>query len=80
MGVNNTVSLDLLAINSSGKISHIRGNNSFRRRLLEHGFLPGIEISLVGIAPMGDPLEVKIRGAYFTLRKEEAKLILLNIP
>ena len=80
MGVNNTVSLDLLPISASGKISHILGNNSFRRRLLEHGFLPGIEISLIGIAPMGDPLEIKIRGAYLTLRKEEAKLIHLNIP
>ena len=53
-------------------VRRVGGDSEFRRRLLELGVVPGVRIKMVRAAPMGDPLEVEIRGADFTLRKAEA--------
>ena len=45
---------------------------SFRRRLLAMGLTPGIEIGISRVAPMGDPVEISVRGFSLSLRKEEA--------
>ena len=73
------ISLDLIPIGKNSLILSVIGDRSFRLRLLELGFSPGLEILLIGQAPMGDPLYFKIRGAYFSLRKSEAKLILVKL-
>ena len=44
----------------------------YRRKLLTMGLTPGIEISITRVAPMGDPVEIRVRGFALTLRKEEA--------
>lgn len=44
----------------------------YRRKLLAFGLTPGAEISIVRVAPMGDPVEIRIRGSNLSLRKEEA--------
>ena len=49
-----------------------------RGRLLEMGVLVGTPIQLVRFAPMGDPVEIKIRGYHLTLRKQEAEQILVS--
>ncbi len=48
---------------------------AYRRRLLELGFLPGVEVTVRGVAPMGDPLDLEIRGCRFSLRRAEAACI-----
>ena len=47
-------------------------------RLLEFGILPGTLIELVRFAPLGDPLEIKVRGFHLSIRKSEASLVIVN--
>ncbi len=47
-------------------------------RLLEFGLLPGTEVELVRFAPLGDPIDIRIRGFHLSIRISEAKLILLD--
>lgn len=48
------------------------GGRSYRRKLLAMGLTPGIEFSVVRVAPLGDPVEVRVRGSSVSLRKDEA--------
>ena len=67
--------LGRLPFRTPALIQAIEGDRAFRRRLLELGFLPGTELMLLGAAPMGDPLELEIRGCRFSLRRAEAEMI-----
>ena len=70
-------SATLAALNPGEKASIIRitGSDSIRRRLLDMGVTTGTLIEVERIAPLGDPIEVKIKGYHLTLRKEEAARI-----
>jgi ferrous iron transport protein A len=48
------------------------GGHSYRRKLLSLGLTPGAEISVTRVAPMGDPVEIRVRGFALSLRREEA--------
>lgn len=67
--------LDELKIGKSAKIINIRGNGRLRHRLLELGVLPNEIVSVVKKAPLGDPIEIRIRTYDISIRKEEARLI-----
>ena len=56
-------------------ILRVAGERGYRRRLMELGFLEGAVVRVLGSAPMGDPLDVEVRGCRFSLRKAEAELI-----
>ncbi len=47
-------------------------------RLFEMGLLPGTEVELVRLAPLGDPIDLKVRGFHLSIRKHEAELILVE--
>jgi ferrous iron transport protein A len=51
-----------------------------RSRLLEMGLLVGTPVELVRFAPLGDPVEIKVRGYHLTIRKHEAEQILVSVP
>jgi ferrous iron transport protein A len=53
-------------------IRRIEGSRALRRRLLELGLTPGTVISVVGVSPLGDPLELSLRGGRLSVRKKEA--------
>ena len=53
-------------------VKAIFGGRPVRRRLLELGLVPGTQVRVVGISPLGDPLELEVRGARLSLRKKEA--------
>jgi len=55
-----------------GTVSRVAGRGAIRRRLLEMGVTSGSEVEVERVAPLGDPLEVKIRGYHLSLRREEA--------
>jgi ferrous iron transport protein A len=69
--------LSELAIGSSAVVRRCPGGGPFLR-LREMGLFPGISVTLVRAAPMGDPLEIKLRGYHLTLRKSEAAHILVD--
>jgi len=70
--------LDQFKIGESGVIKKVDGEGLLRRRLFDMGVTPGAQVYLRKKAPLGDPLEVTIRGYELTLRKTEAALILLE--
>lgn len=53
-------------------IDRVGGERSFRRRLMELGLVPGTHVELVGVAPLGDPLELLVRGCSLSIRRGEA--------
>ena len=72
-------SLASLKVGNNGVVSEITVPGEERGRLLEMGLLVGTPIELVRFAPLGDPLEIKVRGYHLTLRKHEAEQIFVKI-
>ena len=64
-----------LKVGDSGKVVKVNGEGAIRRRLFDMGITPGVEIYFRKKAPLGDPLEVSIRGYELTLRKTEAEAV-----
>lgn len=64
--------LDEFVIGQRGVICSVGGDGRIRRRLFDMGVTPGAEVTLRKKAPLGDPLEVTMRGYELTLRKNEA--------
>ncbi len=62
----------------SGVVSTVGGEGALHRHLLDMGITPGVKITLIKTAPMGDPLEVHLRGYALTLRKADAATITLR--
>ncbi len=62
-------------IGQSGVIKMVRGEGRVRRRLFDMGVTPGASVFLKKKAPLGDPIEINIRGYELTLRKDEASLV-----
>ncbi len=60
-------------------IEGIGGRGAFRRRLLEMGLLPGTPVTVKSIAPLGDPIELLVRGASLSIRKEEASTVNVSV-
>ena len=56
-------------------IGYRRGDRSYREKLLSMGLTPGTEFSVVRLAPLGDPVEINVRGYAVSLRKGEAQLL-----
>ena len=67
-----------LTVGAAGTVTEIRVPPEHRGRLLEMGLLVGTAVELVRFAPLGDPLEIKVRGYHLTLRRHEAELILVR--
>ncbi len=53
-------------------------SENYRQKLLSMGLTKGTEVKLVKFAPLGDPIEVEVRGFKLSLRKEEAEILILN--
>ena len=70
--------LTSVAVGTSATVTEIKIPPADRARLMEMGLLVGTKIELVRFAPLGDPIEIKIRGYNLTLRKSEAEQILVK--
>ena len=66
-------------LNEKGKVKKIEAEGKIKRRLFDMGVTPGTEIVLKKLAPLGDPIEVTIRGYELTLRKDEANKVLMEV-
>ena len=71
--------LDEFKIGETGLIKKVEGEGRLRRRLFDMGVTQGATVYLRKKAPLGDPLEVTIRGYELTLRKSEAALVVLEV-
>lgn len=71
--------LDEMKVGETGLIKTISGEGRIRRRLFDMGLTPGTEVYLRKVAPLGDPIEITIRGYELTLRKVEGELISVEV-
>ncbi len=67
-----------LRVTERGRLATIGGERAFRRRLLELGFVPGTEVVLRKVAPLGDPLEFEVRHCRISIRRKEAQALILE--
>ena len=71
--------LSELAIGESGTVVKVTGEGAIRRRLFDMGITPGAQIYFRKKAPLGDPIEITLRGYELTLRKAEAAFVEMKI-
>jgi len=67
--------LDKLKVGETGLVKKVEGDKKIRRRLFDMGVTPGTKIYIKKKAPLGDPVEITIRGYELTLRKDEAAMV-----
>ena len=67
-----TMTLAQLKIGSSAIITDVGGDSALRRRLLDMGLTPKTKVMVRKVAPLGDPIELYLRGYELTLRKDDA--------
>ena len=71
-------SLADLTVGEKGIVKQIQAKGTLKKRLTEMGFLPGAVVEVERVAPMGDPVEVKVRGYHLSLRSDEAGKIIIE--
>jgi ferrous iron transport protein A len=64
-----------LPIGGRAKVVGVSGTDGVGVRLLEMGLIPGVEVRLLGTAPLGDPMEFELRGYRLSLRRSEASRV-----
>lgn len=69
------MTLDDLKIGQSGTIRQVGGEGALRLRFLDMGLIPGTKVQLQKVAPMGDPIQIYLRGYELTIRREDAQKI-----
>jgi ferrous iron transport protein A len=74
-----TIKLSDLAVGANAIVREFPKTGTASLRLREMGLLVGTPVTLVRTAPLGDPLEIKVRGYHLTLRKSEAEHVLVEL-
>src|SRR5215510_1900101 len=69
------LTLDQAVPGTAAIVEKVGGARSFRRRLMELGLIPGIQVEVLRIAPFGDPLELEVRGCNLSIRASEARQV-----
>jgi len=73
------IPLSRLEVGKSGKIVRVSAPPNVRRRLLEMGLVPGENIFVQSLAPLGDPVEYVVRGTHLSLRRKDAANIIVEV-
>lgn len=71
--------LDTFDIGDVGVVKKVGGEGQIKRRLFDMGITPGAEIKMRKRAPLGDPIEITVRGYELTLRKGEAACVTMEV-
>lgn len=72
------MTIDDLKIGEDGVITQVGGEGALRLRFLDMGLIPGTKVLLQKTAPMGDPIQIQIRGYELTIRREDAQKIAIR--
>lgn len=72
------MTIDDLKTGQSGVITQVGGEGALRLRFLDMGLIPGTRVTLEKVAPMGDPIQISVRGYELTIRREDARKITLK--
>ena len=65
-------------VGGTATVEKVQGAGAFRRRIMDMGVVKNVEIFVRKVAPLGDPIEVNLRGYELTLRKEDAEMIIVK--
>ncbi len=71
--------LDKFVAGEAGRVKKLSATGAVRRRLFDMGITPGAELIMRKVAPLGDPIEVTLRGYELTLRKAEAAFVSVEV-
>jgi ferrous iron transport protein A len=71
--------LSELLAGQSGRVAAVQGTDGISLRLMEMGLLEGERIEVVGFAPLGDPIEIRLQDYNLSLRKSEAARVLVTL-
>ena len=77
--INSQIPLHELKVGQRGVIIHVSGKGPIKRRMMDMGLVPGSEVQVVRVAPLGDPVEFTVKGYSLSLRKSEASNIQVEI-
>lgn len=77
--MGNLIKLDEVEINLKVRVVQVEPESKIRRRIMDMGIVKGTEIVVEGKAPMGDPIEIRVRGYNLSLRKNEARDIIVEL-
>lgn len=70
--------LDQVPVGGSVKVRRLDGVGALQRRIMDLGLIKGVDIFVRKVAPLGDPMEINVRGYELSLRKGEAKVIIVE--
>ena len=62
-------------VGATAKVARIHGQGAVRRRIMDMGITKGVDIYIRKLAPLGDPMELTVRGYELSIRKDDAKII-----
>ena len=71
--------LNLIEVGEHGTVKSVTGEGKIKRRLFDMGITPGADVLMRKKAPLGDPIEITIRGYELTLRKTEAVCVNMEV-
>ena len=71
--------LSLLPVGGRARVLEVRGDTMLQQRLFEFGLLPGVEVRLVRVVPLGDPLQIELLGYDLSLRKSDAASVQIEV-
>lgn len=73
------MTLDMLPIGSEAVIKTVKGEGMLRLRLLDMGLTPGVNVKITRFAPLGDPVEIIVRGYSLSIRLDDAKIVEVEV-
>ncbi len=71
------MTLNELKVGSTAKVVRLNGEGAVKRRIMEMGLTKGSEVTVRKVAPLGDPIELTVRGYELSVRREEAETIVV---
>ena len=77
--MNNSKLLSELEIHEKGRVKKIIGEGQLKKKLLDMGIIKGTKIEVTKVAPLGDPIDIRVKGYHLSLRKEEAAQISVEV-
>ncbi len=71
--------LSELGVGQRARLVKVAGEGELRKKLVDMGMVPGAVIAIERFAPLGDPIDVKLRGYHLSLRKKEASMVSVEV-
>lgn len=71
--------LDQMQVGQRGRIESVQGADALVQRMMEMGLLEGETVEVIGVAPLGDPLEVRLNDYRLSLRRSEAARVMVTL-